>query len=109
MPEPLTRRRPLCAAGGALEAVKEARSQGKVRAIGFSAHDEAAALRLIRSDEFDTVMFPLNFFSYTVGGFCPGGIAAGIALAGIWMGGSSAHGPDQRQRLHRLLLVQRLV
>ena len=54
--------------GGALEAVKEARSQGKVRAIGFSAHDEAAALRLIRSDEFDTVMFPLNFFSHTVGG-----------------------------------------
>lgn len=48
--------------------MKLARSQGKVRAIGFSAHDEAAALRLIRSDEFDTVMFPLNFFSHSVGG-----------------------------------------
>lgn len=48
--------------------MKQARSKGKVRAIGFSAHDEAAALRLIRTDEFDTVMFPLNFFSHTVGG-----------------------------------------
>lgn len=48
--------------------MKLARSQGKVRAIGFSAHDEAAALRLIRSDEFDTVMFPLNYFSHSVGG-----------------------------------------
>lgn len=48
--------------------MKEARSKGKVRAIGFSAHDEAAALRLIRTDEFDTVMFPLNYFSHSVGG-----------------------------------------
>jgi aryl-alcohol dehydrogenase-like predicted oxidoreductase len=42
--------------GGALEAVQAARAAGKVRAIGFSAHDEAAALRLIRSEQFDSVM-----------------------------------------------------
>ena len=58
----------LLAPGGALEAVKKYREQGKVKAIGFSAHDEAAALRLIKTEEFDTVMFPLNFYSHTVGG-----------------------------------------
>jgi predicted aldo/keto reductase-like oxidoreductase len=66
----------ILAAGGALEAVKKARSQGKVRAIGFSAHDEAAALRLIRSEEFDSVMFPLNFYSHSVG------VRFAVALAG---------------------------
>ena len=40
--------------GGALEAFKEARAEGKVKYLGFSAHDEDAALRMVASDEFDT-------------------------------------------------------
>jgi aryl-alcohol dehydrogenase-like predicted oxidoreductase len=41
---------------------------GKVRALGFSAHDETQALRLVATGEFDTVMFPLNFVSFRIGG-----------------------------------------
>ena len=49
------------APGGALEAVEEARAAGQVRAVGFSAHDEAAAVTLCETGRFDTVMFPVNF------------------------------------------------
>ena len=54
--------------GGALEAVKEAKAAGKVRNIGFSAHDETTAVRLIETGEFDTVMFPFNFISFNMAG-----------------------------------------
>ena len=47
--------------GGAIEAFKEALEAGKVRYIGFSAHDEEAALHLIASGEFDSALFPLNY------------------------------------------------
>ncbi|MEC9489538.1 MAG: aldo/keto reductase [Halanaerobiales bacterium] len=56
--------------GGALEAIIEAREEGLVRNIGFSAHREWAALKLIKSFDFDTVMFPINWnywFNYDQG------------------------------------------
>ncbi|MEM6393966.1 MAG: aldo/keto reductase [Planctomycetota bacterium] len=62
--------------GGALEAVVKAREQGKVRLIGFSAHDEATALRLIETGAFDTVLYPLNAVAYEAGVFGPGVLAA---------------------------------
>lgn len=49
------------AKGGALEAIIEAQEEGIVKNIGFSAHKEWAALKLIKSFEFDTVMFPINW------------------------------------------------
>lgn len=57
----------ILAPGGALEAMKAAKAAGKIRAIGFSAHDEKQACRLIATGEFATVMFPFNFYSVTVG------------------------------------------
>jgi len=56
--------------GGALEAIIEARAEGIVKNIGFSAHKEWAALKLINSFDFDTVMFPINWnywFNYNQG------------------------------------------
>jgi aryl-alcohol dehydrogenase-like predicted oxidoreductase len=58
------------ATGGALEAIIEAREEGLVKNIGFSAHKEWAALKLIESFDFDTVMFPINWnywFNYDQG------------------------------------------
>ena len=45
----------ILAPGGPLEAFKTAKAEGKVKALGFSAHDEAQAVRLIETGEFDTV------------------------------------------------------
>ena len=59
------------APGGALEAVLQARDAGKVRLVGFSAHDEPAALRLIETDQFDTMLVPLNYVVWTHGKFGP--------------------------------------
>lgn len=56
--------------GGALEAIIEAKEEGLVKNIGFSAHKEWAALKLIKSYDFDTVMFPVNWnywFNYNQG------------------------------------------
>jgi len=50
--------------GGAIETLLDAKASGKTQLIGFSAHDEEAALIAIESGHFDTVMFPLNFSSY---------------------------------------------
>lgn len=55
----------ILAPGGALEAMKELKASNKIRHIGFSAHNEGQALRLIATGEFETVMFPLNYISYT--------------------------------------------
>jgi predicted aldo/keto reductase-like oxidoreductase len=56
--------------GGALEAIIEAKKEGLIKNIGFSAHKEWAALKLIESFDFDTVMFPINWnywFNYDQG------------------------------------------
>jgi predicted aldo/keto reductase-like oxidoreductase len=55
--------------GGALEAVVQAKEQGKIRFVGFSAHSEQAALRAMELYDFDTVLFPINFVSYLRSGF----------------------------------------
>lgn len=57
--------------GGALEAFKEAKEEGKIRFIGFSAHSVEAALALMNSFDFDTIMFPINFSTWYAGNFGP--------------------------------------
>ncbi|MBX3745958.1 MAG: aldo/keto reductase [Verrucomicrobiae bacterium] len=52
------------APGGAIEAFLEAREQGKIRWIGFSAHSTRAALAALKAFEFDTVMFPVSFAEF---------------------------------------------
>ena len=50
--------------GGAMEAIREAQQQGKLKWIGFSAHTTKAALAALKAFKFDTVMFPINFVEY---------------------------------------------
>lgn len=56
---------------GALEAVLEAQREGLVRHIGFSAHDEDAALALLERFDFASVLFPLNWVCWHRGNFGP--------------------------------------
>jgi aryl-alcohol dehydrogenase-like predicted oxidoreductase len=46
---------------GALETFVQARQQGLVRYLGFSAHSETAALALMDAFAFDTILYPLNW------------------------------------------------
>jgi aryl-alcohol dehydrogenase-like predicted oxidoreductase len=55
--------------GGASEAFREARTQGLVRFLGFSAHSAEAALKAIDSDLFDTILYPVNFVCHHQGNF----------------------------------------
>jgi aryl-alcohol dehydrogenase-like predicted oxidoreductase len=47
--------------GGAMETLIEAREQGKVRYLGFSAHSVEAALAAMRQFDFDSTLFPVNY------------------------------------------------
>lgn len=57
--------------GGALEAFMDAREEGKIRFIGFTAHSVEAALALMNGFDFDTIMFPFNFATWYAGNFGP--------------------------------------
>lgn len=69
----------ILAPGGALEMFVAARERGLIRHIGFSAHLEAAALRLLDAFPFDSVLLPVNRFCWQDGGF--GHAACETALA----------------------------
>ncbi len=55
--------------GGALETLLEAKKEGKVKHLGFSAHTTKGALAAMRGFRFDTVMFPISFVEYFLLGF----------------------------------------
>ncbi len=57
--------------GGALETFLEARDEGKVRFLGFSAHSVEAAMALMDGFDFDTILFPFNFATWYAGNFGP--------------------------------------
>lgn len=57
--------------GGAMEALLEARRQGLVRFLGFSAHSEEAALALLDRFDFDSLLFPFNWVCWHQGRFGP--------------------------------------
>jgi aryl-alcohol dehydrogenase-like predicted oxidoreductase len=57
--------------GGAIEAFLEARDQGLVRYLGFSAHSVDAAMRLMDEFPFDSILFPTNFALYALENFGP--------------------------------------
>jgi aryl-alcohol dehydrogenase-like predicted oxidoreductase len=59
----------ILARGGALELFIAARERGQIRHIGFSAHSEAAALRLLEAFSFDSMLLPVNLFCWRDGGF----------------------------------------
>jgi len=54
---------------GAIDALVEAREQGLIKYLGFSSHSEEAALKLLDSFEFDSILFPLNWVCWYQGRF----------------------------------------
>ncbi len=56
---------------GAMETFEAAKKAGKVRFIGFSVHSVEVALSAMDRYHFDTVLFPLNFVTYSQGNFGP--------------------------------------
>jgi len=56
---------------GALETFLEAREEGLVRFLGFSAHSEEAAIALLNQYPFDSILFPLNWVTWNEGKFGP--------------------------------------
>ncbi|QHI67901.1 aldo/keto reductase [Tichowtungia aerotolerans] len=61
----------ILAPGGALETALKAQKEGLIRHIGFSAHSQEAALLLLNSFDFTSVLFPVNFRCWIDGGFGP--------------------------------------
>lgn len=61
----------LLGAGGAMETFIEARKEGKIRFIGFSAHSVEAAMALMNRFDFDTILFPFNYATWHAGNFGP--------------------------------------
>jgi hypothetical protein len=57
------------ASGGAMEAFLKAREDGLIRHIGFSSHNEDAALRMLDRFPFDSVLFPINIACWLTNGF----------------------------------------
>jgi aryl-alcohol dehydrogenase-like predicted oxidoreductase len=57
--------------GGAMETFLEARNEGKIKLIGFSAHSVEAAMALMNRFDFDTILFPVNFATWYAGNFGP--------------------------------------
>ena len=56
---------------GAMETFLEAKKEGKIRFIGFSAHSVEAAMELMDRFDFDTILFPINFATWHAGNFGP--------------------------------------
>jgi predicted aldo/keto reductase-like oxidoreductase len=54
-----------------METFLEARKEGKIRFIGFSAHSVEAAMALMARSDFDTILFPVNFNTWYAGNFGP--------------------------------------
>ena len=57
--------------GGAMETYLEARKEGKIRFIGFSAHSVEAAMAMMARFDFDTILFPVNYATWHAGNFGP--------------------------------------
>lgn len=57
--------------GGVMEFLIEARKQGRVRYLGFSAHSIEAAQAALERYPFDSILFPVNFASYVADDFGP--------------------------------------
>lgn len=55
--------------GGVMEMMRTLKERGITRYIGFTAHSEEAALRMIELYPFDTVLFPINWFMHMKHGF----------------------------------------
>lgn len=59
---------------GAMETFVQAKKDGLVRFLGFSAHDEAAALLAMGKFDFDTILLPINYAACLSGNFGPNAV-----------------------------------
>jgi len=77
----------ILAPGGALEAFISAREHKLIQHIGFSAHSEEAALRLLDAFPFDSVLLPINLFCWRDGKFgsrvCAKAIEKGVGILAL--------------------------
>lgn len=86
------------AAGGAIEALEEAKKAGKIRFIGITGHTRPAViLAALKRYKFDSVLVPLSAADFHVNDFAtevvPRAKELGIGIAGMkslkgWQGGS---------------------
>ena len=89
------------AKGGAMEVFLEAKKQGQIRYLGFSAHSEEAALAALDRYDFDSILFPINFATFYQGNFGPR-IIAGRQVQGRRPAG--AEGDGQAEVARRTIL-----
>jgi len=59
------------ASDGAIQAFLQARKEGRIRYIGFSAHSAEVALAAMDRFDFDTILFPINYVLYYNANFGP--------------------------------------
>lgn len=59
------------ASDGAMTPILEAKAEGRIRHLGFSAHSEDAAIAAMEHYDFDSILFPVNFAAWHQGGFGP--------------------------------------
>ncbi|MBN1456360.1 MAG: aldo/keto reductase [Sedimentisphaerales bacterium] len=59
------------AKGGAMELAVEAKKNGQIRHLGFSAHSHEAALEAMDRYDFDSILFPINFATFYKNRFGP--------------------------------------
>ena len=52
------------APGGVMELMRDLKQRGIARNIGFSSHDEDTAIAMIERYDFDSVLFPFNWFMH---------------------------------------------
>jgi aryl-alcohol dehydrogenase-like predicted oxidoreductase len=57
--------------GGVMDLLVEAKKEGQIRCLGFSAHSEEAALAAMERYDFDSILFPINFATFYAGDFGP--------------------------------------
>lgn len=59
------------APGGVMEFLIQARKEGRIRCLGFSAHSTEAARAALGRFDFDSVLFPVNFATWMARDFGP--------------------------------------
>lgn len=59
------------AKGSTMELLMQAKKDGRVRHLGFSAHSVAAALTAMDRYDFDSILVPVNFATFYKGNFGP--------------------------------------
>ncbi len=53
----------IIAPGGAYDSLKEAKKAGLIKHIGVTSHSMDMAIEMVKSDLFETIMFPFNFIT----------------------------------------------